>query len=299
MPASPRQNDQFRKTTAWEMRLATGLRAAMLCGVFATASMAAYDPWNEPRPSNDPFEEAMPAASTAPDTNAAAASNVTPVASTAPATAAASSELRVIPETLPPPDDNAAKAQQFARRLAQLPTEEQLPGIPPTVAPDQSANDNWSPRPLGEMSINIRLPNGMLPRNYWAEHAQPAPLYDTCGTNRSWPMDCYHWCPSGLCYQPLYFEEPNLERYGYGCGCCTCCCSTCVQSACSAAHFFGTVPALPYMMAANCPCECNYALGDYRPGDCVPWRYQCCAPCSAAGGISEGAAAYGMILMLP
>jgi hypothetical protein len=149
------------------------------------------------------------------------------------------------------------------------------------------------------MSINIGLPNGMLPRNYWAEHSQPLPYCDTCGTNRGWPMDCYHWCPSGLCYQPLYFEEPNLERYGYGCGCYTCCGSTCVQSACSAAHFFGTVPALPYMMAANCPCECNYALGDYRPGDCVPWRYQCCAPCSAAGGIGESAAAYGVILMLP
>jgi hypothetical protein len=112
-------------------------------------------------------------------------------------------------------------------------------------------------------------------------------------------MDCYHWCASCLCYQPLYFEEPNLERYGYGCGCCTCCCSTCIQSACSAAHFFGTVPALPYMMAANCPCKCNYALGDYRPGSCPPWRYQCCAPCSAAGAVAEGSAAYGMILMLP
>jgi hypothetical protein len=265
----------------------------MLWGLLATAAMAAYDPWSEPRPSFDPFDEQPAAASAAPVVS------VAPAAGAAPATKPAESELHILPATLPPPDDHADGALQFGNRLAKLTSDEQLPGLPPTAAPDQTAADHWSPKPLNEMSINIRLPNGMLPRNYWSENPQPSPFCDTCGTNRGWPLDCYHWCPTCLCYQPLYFEEPNLERYGYGCGCYTCCCSTCIQSACSAAHFFGTVPALPYMLAANCPCQCNYALGDYRPGSCPPWRYQCCAPCSATGGLAEGSAAYGMILMLP
>jgi hypothetical protein len=295
MPASFGQNDRFHAFERKRNRFVSGLSGVLLWGLLTTAVTAAYDPWSEPRPSYDPFEEEASPAS-------AAAASTAPTMSATPATKPAESELHILPATLPPPDDKddrADSAPHFGTRLAKLVNEEPLPGLPPAAPADQTAADNWLPKPLGEMSINIRLPNGMLPRNYWAEHPQPLPLCDVCGTNRGWPLDCYHWCPTCLCYQPLYFEEPNLERYGYGCGCYTCCCSTCIQSAASAAHFFGTVPSLPYMMAANCPCECNYALGDYRPGDCVPWRYQCCAPCSAAGSFSEGAAAYGMILMLP
>ena len=68
-----------------------------------------------------------------------------------------------------------------------------------------------------------------------------------------------------FCHRPLYFEEINLERYGYGCG-------WCLQPGASAAHFFGTVPALPYLMTVDCPHECIYTLGHYRPGSCPPWR---------------------------
>jgi hypothetical protein len=251
--------------------------AVVLSMPLATAAMAAADPSSEPRAVFDPFEVATPIA------------NVS----------TGDKPVRMLPQPVDPFEAGAGGGEQFGHGRAKLAADEQLPGLSTTVAPSEAAADHWTPRPLSDMTINIQLPNGMLPRDYWAENPKPAPQYDTCGTERGWPMEGYHWCASCLCYQPLYFEEPNLERYGYGCGCYTCCCSTCIQSAASAAHFFGTVPALPYMMAANCPCECNYALGDYRPGDCNPWRYQCCAPCSAAGGIGEGAAAYGMILMLP
>jgi hypothetical protein len=90
-------------------------------------------------------------------------------------------------------------------------------------------------------------------------------------------MLCYNWDPTCLCYQPLYFEEINAERYGYICDdcCCRWCCmpGNCMQSAASAAHFFGTIPALPYCLAAECPTECVYTLGHYRPGSCPPWRW--------------------------
>jgi hypothetical protein len=267
-------------------RAISGLMAGLFVGLLATPAIAARRPAIDEGAANDPFEN-------------------DPFESTAHAVASEQPTVTARWVAAPTGDENSAAttpatAPHFVRRLARLAAAEQLPGQPPPIAPSaQAAAENVSLKPIDDLTINIQQPSGMLPKNYWGEHPQPAPLCDTCGTNRGWPFDAYHWLPTCLCYQPLYFEEPNLERYGYGCGCRSCCCSTCIQSACSAAHFFGTVPALPYMMAANCPCECNYALGDYRPGDCVPWRYQCCAPCSPAGALGEGAAAYGLILMLP
>lgn len=75
----------------------------------------------------------------------------------------------------------------------------------------------------------------------------------------------FHWQAPGTCHQPLYFEEINLERYGYSC-------IGEAQPILSAAHFFGTVPIMPYKMTVHRPCECIYTLGHYRPGSCVPHR---------------------------
>lgn len=273
MPAINPCRDGCRRL---HLRVFSGMNLAVFMCLLATAAAAAESSSNVMTVGYDPFEEA------APTVNRFAVEGF----------AAQAPQI--------PPNYGTTDAQQIGHGLARLTSDEQLPGLPPTAVPGgQASAENVALRPITDLTINIQLPGGMLPRNYWGEHPQPAPFIATCGTNRGWPFDSYHWCPSCLCYQPLYFEEPNLERYGYGCGCYTCCGSTCIQSACSAAHFFATVPALPYMMAANCPCECNYALGDYRPGSCPPWRYQCCAPCSAFGAGAEGAAAYGLILMLP
>ena len=109
---------------------------------------------------------------------------------------------------------------------------------------------DWSPKPLADLSTNIVLPGGVLPRDYWTERApQHMAFFDPCGTTRGWPVNTFNWVASCFCSNPLYFEEINLERYGYGCGCFGPCCSSCVQSAVSAAHFFGTSSALPYKMA--------------------------------------------------
>jgi hypothetical protein len=162
-------------------------------------------------------------------------------------------------------------------------TEEPLPN--PCEAVDE--------RPLHDLGINITLPNGLLPKDYanecWAY------LNATGGPGaaiRGWPTLSYYWDATCLCYRPLYFEETNLERYGYGC------CCACLQPAVSAAHFFGTVPALPYCMAADCPCECQYTLGHYRPGSCPPWRphWPSCKPIAAA---SEAGVLTGLIFLIP
>ncbi len=55
-------------------------------------------------------------------------------------------------------------------------------------------------------------------------------------------------------HNPLYFEDPNLERCGHSAGYLT--------EAVNIAHFAGRIPIVPYMMGANPPCECVRALPD-------------------------------------
>jgi hypothetical protein len=94
-----------------------------------------------------------------------------------------------------------------------------------------------------------------------------------------------------LCHKPLYFEEPQLERYGHTAG-------PFKQPILSGAHFFTSILALPYNMAINPPMECQYPLGYYRPGDCAPWHIPP-VPLSVRGAAAEAGAWIGGIYMIP
>jgi hypothetical protein len=165
---------------------------------------------------------------------------------------------------------------------------------------EEQAGSTWSAKPVSALTTDIVLPGGLLPKNHWQDRPQQfVPCGDMCATTRGWPVNTFTWVASCLCHNPLYFEEINLERYGYGCGCYGPCCSTCLQSAVSAGHFFGTIPALPWKMAVDCPCECDYSLGYYRPGSCPPWRYNCCTQPGCLGALAEGGVATGLIFLIP
>ena len=107
---------------------------------------------------------------------------------------------------------------------------------------------------------------------------------------RSWTERVVDWEAAATCHRPLYFEEINLERYGYSFGL--------VQPLVSAAHFFGRLPALPYLMAIDSPHQCNYTLGRYRPGSCVPLRIHT-VPADAAAIVVQGGAATGLVYLIP
>ena len=171
-----------------------------------------------------------------------------------------------------------------------IPTPPSAAAIPPTALSTATA---WAPTPLAGLGTNIRLPSGLLPRNYSAERPpQEIDYWDPSGATRGWPIVGYQWKATAFCHQPLYFEEINLERYGYGC-------CGCLQYGVSAAHFFGTVPALPYLMAADCPYECDYTLGHYRPGSCPPWQFHW-PPCADPLGTgSELGVITGLIFLIP
>jgi hypothetical protein len=108
---------------------------------------------------------------------------------------------------------------------------------------------------------------------------------------RGWPGFLYQWEAPSVRYRPLYFEEVNLERYGYSrrprC-----------QSVVSGARFFATVPMLPYRMMAEPPREGVYPLGHYRPGSCVPSQVHR-MPLSVEGGLVEAGVITGLIFAIP
>lgn len=130
----------------------------------------------------------------------------------------------------------------------------------------------------------------MTPPDYADAAFSDAACEDLNVLNRHWQMPQAQWSPTGLWHNPLYFEEPNLERHGLTFGV--------AQPAVSAAHFLGNVAALPYHMAIRHPQDCVYSLGDCRPGDPVPYyRYR--EPFNKHASITEAAAIVGLVLLLP
>jgi hypothetical protein len=110
-------------------------------------------------------------------------------------------------------------------------------------------------------------------------------------SGRSWPQTCYTWKASGLCHKPLYFEQPHMERHGHSWG-------PVIDPVISGAHFFASVPLLPYHMGLQPPCECVYPLGHYRPGSCAP-RYIEPWPWSIRGTALQAAAVTGLVFAVP
>lgn len=98
------------------------------------------------------------------------------------------------------------------------------------------------------------------------------------------------WKAAGNCHKPLYFEDWNLERYGHSHGP--------LDPVFSAAHFFVTLPVLPYKMGVELPWECIYPLGYYRPGSCAPWTVPA-VPISCRGFAAEAATVTGLVFLLP
>ena len=79
----------------------------------------------------------------------------------------------------------------------------------------------------------------------------------------SWFPTEYTWVSPVFHHKPLYFEQPNLERYGIGR-------SRWLQPVASGVHFFGTIGLVPYKAMTQHPAEKVYTLGNLRPGDCTP-----------------------------
>lgn len=136
-----------------------------------------------------------------------------------------------------------------------------------------------------EITTNIK-PTGELP--------EECPLTDKVfdmEVPRPWCPLTFTWKASGLYHKPLYFEQVHLERYGHSWG-------PYVQPFVSGAHFFLTVPILPYKMGLYPPGESMYTLGYYRPGNCAPYMLDP-IPLSVRAGLAQAGAWVGGIYVIP
>ena len=101
----------------------------------------------------------------------------------------------------------------------------------------------------------------------------------------------YHWMASNLYHNPLYFEDPSLERYGHAY-------PPLVQPFASAGRMTAQLIGLPYQMTIDPIHRRRYSLGWYRPGDCAPkLKYR--IPLHRKAAAVQAAAIAGGFLIAP
>jgi hypothetical protein len=139
---------------------------------------------------------------------------------------------------------------------------------------------------LDRIDLDIRV-GGQPGNDYPCECRLEGGVYQP----RRFASTTFTWTAPGYCHKPLYFEDWSLERYGHSHG-------VLADPFVSAAHFFTTLPVLPYKVGVELPWECIYPLGYYRPGDCAPWMVPA-VPISLRGFAVQAATVTGMVFVLP
>jgi hypothetical protein len=144
---------------------------------------------------------------------------------------------------------------------------------------------------IGQLRARITPTEGDLPIDHAGPHFAIQPkYYHGYGMSRGWWNSSFAWEPPGVCHGPLYFQDLNLERYGYHYGC--------FQTVVSSVRFGADVALLPYKVVAQPPCDCVYTLGYDRPGNCVPYRcYR--LPWRTDAVLVLGGVATGLIFLAP
>jgi hypothetical protein len=159
-------------------------------------------------------------------------------------------------------------------------------------------------RPIGEVSTSVAMPRGQfdpdvpdqderprLPRAHELFAREGTQLHGEGGIRfRPWPEQVSLWDAPGIATHPLYFEEVYVERYGYSFGL--------AQPVVSAAHFFGRIPALPYLMTVDPPLRCVYTLGHYRAGSCAPLAHDV-PPFDPLAAAVQGGVVTGLVFLIP
>lgn len=120
----------------------------------------------------------------------------------------------------------------------------------------------------------------------------PPVLFSEGGTlERVFSETDYQWTASNLMYNPLYFQDVALERYGHDH-------HPLIQPAISVGKFAGQLIGMPYQLAMHPVCDEEYALGYYRPGEPTPRLiYQ--VPLNAKAGVVTAGVYTGLFFLIP
>ena len=168
----------------------------------------------------------------------------------------------------------------------QAPAEFKAQPAKPLSSREREAAD----QPITSVGVNIRPPAGAMPddlaSNLFTGRAEIQ--FDSHAPEEAAGM-AYFWQSPAFCHRPLYFEQPNLERYGRSIGP--------LDSALSAALFYANVPAVPYRMAVDHPWACVYS--EDRGVGCVGPRQKYLPPASLAAALAEASVMTGLVFLIP
>ncbi|MEZ6129615.1 MAG: hypothetical protein R3C59_13110 [Planctomycetaceae bacterium] len=163
------------------------------------------------------------------------------------------------------------------------------------LSPKQTSERLGLSRPLNQVSLSAaQRAEGLTGEKLKEPVDKAAELFSEFGVLYESPRLVGVPSPRRIChpiqYNPLYFEDPNMERCGIGHGCLT--------EVVSAARFFGRVPLLPYLVGSNCPQSGVASLGDCP--SCHAFGHDAyLAPLNVQGVAFQAACTVGVIFLIP
>lgn len=169
--------------------------------------------------------------------------------------------------------------------LGDLPTEELLPqsGV-------RGANASVIGKPISQLTVDTSPPQGKLPTDLAKKAFARQPTYYAISGEHAAPLTfSYRNEALGFCHPPVYFEQVKMERYGIA--------PSHGATLLSAAHFFGTLPALPYKMTMVPPCEQICTFGRRCGLGTASCRHQKKRRTMAA--VAQASVVTGLILAFP
>jgi hypothetical protein len=123
---------------------------------------------------------------------------------------------------------------------------------------------NWPRKTISEIRPSVKDTNKVVPQDYsylLTEKVGPDWFMAPSGEK------VFAWTAPNIHYQPLYFQNVALERYGQTYG-------GLKQIGASGLHFFTSFCRLPYAVIVDHPRSCEYPLGYCRPGNPTPMTFQ-------------------------
>ena len=229
-----------------------------------------------------------------------------------------SGKSAAVPTTAAPKanSDESSPAKQLAEPAPILPPEERIAALPqeqpgegplpePVTSPMQLKRISdilpfydYKPASAIEGEVCWDLcprPDGMPCKPDKAGNMPECPsefrLSDAAYSNRMYSDCLYQWRASDQWFNPLYFEDPGLERYGHAH-------HELVQPFVSVARFGVQLVGLPYQMTIDPVCKKMYNLGYYRAGECAPKKYYR-IPWNTHAAVSEAAVWTGLVFIFP
>jgi hypothetical protein len=133
------------------------------------------------------------------------------------------------------------------------------PGDPKPQLQEIEMNPKWFRKKIQEVRTDVRDMSAVAP----VDRSSELDYGMTDWSQFSCAPKVFAWAAPDIRYQPLYFEDVALERYGQTLGFHR-------QTFRSGYHFFMSSITFPNKLRHDPPKSCDYPLGFCRPGDCVP-----------------------------